>query len=120
MQKLLFFFLFILCYCFGFSCETTEISFNFDEKIYVLPEKVQVTANGIVLNLSSQNKVPLPVLLTDERGCYVPMNLFSDYISEYAQYVMCPYCHAYPIPFPALYGSSCPICYRTLYPSDFY
>ena len=121
MKKLFFFLICILSYDFAFSYESfLEESIANDCKIYLFPEKIHITTHGITLKLSEQKELIIPILLTDEKGCYIPMKILSDLTNDYNQYVMCPYCHSFPVPFPSIYGGPCPNCHRTLYPRDFY
>ncbi|MBI3258490.1 MAG: hypothetical protein HYZ54_03275 [Ignavibacteriae bacterium] len=44
---------------------------SIDDKIYLNPEKIIPTQQGLFLNLEGENYVTLPMIYSDEYGCYI-------------------------------------------------
>jgi len=42
-----------------------------DDKVYVNPERIYPTSQGLFLCVGTDEYVPLPLLLSDDQGCYI-------------------------------------------------
>ena len=49
-----------------------------DDKIYLNPDKIHPTPQGVYLNLNDQEFIFVPTLSSDATGCYVNVNLAWD------------------------------------------